>query len=382
MRGRAVLIWAACALSGGEAIAGWSHSYNGIGQNCGFLGVSAPGPLDAYLVGVQDTGTGNQEGIVLVTHDGGGSWSKVKPSPSAIAFYVSVHASSALDAFVGTAMGRVWNTTDGGSGWAPSLDAGMSSISGLGGWGDLLVVAGTGNGSIHRSVDGGMVWTEVATPLGETTISGILFVDELHGWARAGSYDEDTGVYSGGGIARTLDGGMTWEPLLSGEPRSVTAMSFIGLYEGWILSVSGTGSSIEKTIDGGSTWTPLEVPAYSGGPVDYLWDIDMFDRCEGWLALSTGEEQPVSAFLYTTDGGTLWAEIDMAWAAIDLPFPFPVRGNPIAMDFASRDSGFCGGFYEFIGTYAADGPATECDVPDPGDGPYGGDSGCGCAIVR
>jgi photosystem II stability/assembly factor-like uncharacterized protein len=366
----ALLAWPTAAL------AGWDYSYNGIGQSSGFLDVSSPDPSTCYAVGVQDTGTGNQEGVVMITHDGGGSWTPTKPSTSAMAFYVSVFSPSAQKAYVGTALGKVWITTNGGGSWEATGDVGLNAFQAVGGHGDAMVLAAVSDGRILRSDTGGSAWTDVANPLGSEGLTGFQFIDATHGWARAGQ--ENEGVYSGGGLIRTADGGMTWETLLAGEARAISSIFFLDENEGILLA---NPPAVERTTDGGRTWTPLAVPAFSAGTINHLWDVVLFDRCEGWLAASTGDEQVTSGFFYTTDGGGSFVEIDMSWAAIDIPLPIPVRGNPIAFDFTSREAGFCGGFYEFLGTYSADVAPPECNEPDP-TGPTGyTDEGCGCSIV-
>jgi photosystem II stability/assembly factor-like uncharacterized protein len=366
-------------LVAGPAHAGWEHSHNGIGQDAGYFDISVPDAENAYVVGVQDTGTGSTEAVVMVTHDGGGSWTAHKPSPSPIAFYVSVFAPTGQRAYAG-AMGTVWITTTGGASWNASGDAGLNPIHGLGGYGESLVLASAADGRILRSDSGGASWTDVTNPLGSEGITGFTFIDATTGWGRAGSRDEDSGVYSGGGLIRTTDGGQTWETLFSGEPRTIAAVSFIDAEHGWLVSNSATSRTVERTTDGGTTWTPLSLPSYTMGSVEQVWDVDFFDRCEGWLIASTGTEQVTSGFFYTTDGGESWTEIDMAWTAIDTPLPIPVRGNPIVFDFAGRESGFCGGYFEFLGTYSADAPQPDCTEPDPAD-PSWEDEGCGCTIV-
>ena len=370
---------AALVLAAGAAHAGWERSHNGIGQDAGYFGISAPDAMSAYAVGVQDTGTGSTEAVIMVTHDGGGTWNAHRPSPSPIAFYVSVFAPTAQKAYAG-AMGTVWVTSTGGASWNPSGDAGMNPIYGLGGHGEALVLAGAADGRILRSDSGGASWAEVTNPLGSEGIRGFAFIDSMNGWGRAGGQDEDTGVYSGGGLIRTTDGGLSWEALFSGEARAIAAVSFISENVGWLVSNSATSRTVEKTTDGGVTWTPLALPSFTMGGIEQVWDVDLFDACEGWLIASTGTEQVTSGFFYTTDGGSSWTEIDMAWTAIDSPLPIPVRGNPIVSDFADRTSGFCGGFFEFLGTYSADAPEPDCSVPDPVD-PSWEDEGCGCTIV-
>ncbi len=379
----------AVALSSKPALAGWTLTNSGIGQTKGIFDLSTPDPSACYAVGIHDTGSGDQA-TIWVTTNGGGSWDMKSPSTSPMAMYVSVFAPTPTKAYVGS-MRYIFITTDGGLGWTQTGDAGaLTMVSGVGGYGENLVVAVTSSGAIFRSDTGGASWAAVDNPISDP-LAKVWFLDETHGWLLGNSYDGDTGVYSDGALLRTTDGGLTWDVMFSGEARGIQAVSFINPYEGWLVSVSASGPTFEKTADGGATWTMLDVPTYTEGPVNDLWDVEFFDRCEGWLIVATGEDQVTSSLFYTSNAGESWTEWGMDWAIVPIPFPITLRGQPITMDFSDRSNGYTGGFYEILGRYTGELPDPGCggtnpdswtDPERPEGYDYYGDSGCGCSMVR
>ncbi|MCU7813989.1 MAG: hypothetical protein KZQ81_02010 [Candidatus Thiodiazotropha sp. (ex Rostrolucina anterorostrata)] len=110
-----------------------------------------------------------------------------------------------------------------------------------------------GFSTILNSKDRGVSWT--ATSLGEDLhFTGIQVLDEMHAMT-AGEF---------GALARSLDGGETWESLPPLEddfyPQDVL---FVSPQEGWVVGLTGT---ILHTQDGGQSWqreeTGTEVPLY------------------------------------------------------------------------------------------------------------------------
>lgn len=379
---------AVLALLPGAAHAGWELTNNGIGQDSGILDIATPDQDTCYAVGVHDTGSG-QEAAVWVSTSGGAMWNMQKPSTNPIAFYTSVFAPTTQKAYVG-GMRYVFITTNGGTSWTQSGDAGMMTIiNGVGGHGENLVMAVAGDGAIYRSDTGGVSWTAVDNPIGDP-LARVYFLNETYGWLLGATWDDDAGTYHDGALLRTTDGGLNWDVLFSGENRGVLAVSFINPSEGWMVTDRGSTATFEKTTDGGVTWTEQTMPTFSEGSVNSAPDVHFFDRCEGWLILATGDDQVTSGLFYTSNAGESWVEWGMDWASVPTPFPFPVRGHPMAIDFSDRSHGYTGGFYEIIGKYTGELPAPDCGGADPDswtdpeapDGmDYLGDSGCGCSIV-
>lgn len=142
------------------------------------------------------------DGVVLVTSDGGDTWRQVDAPRSAVANkLVRVRVDGTADAWAVGEMGAVLHSTDSGVSWtrrALEQDAA---------WNDVHVQDGkvwlAGEfGRIAYSADGGAHWNQVASPV-NASLMAIVFRDPLHGIA--------VGVE--GIVLATRDGGMHWDAL-------------------------------------------------------------------------------------------------------------------------------------------------------------------------
>jgi len=139
--------------------------------------------------------------------------------------------------FLGAAQGGVWKTTDGGAIWQPLTDDQPSLAIGslaLDPRNANIIYAGTGEenfsgdsyygAGILKSTDGGITWSQFCGPF-----CGPIGPDSNYGGgAHIGSLAVDpnddrillAGVQLLGkdGIYRSTDGGVTWAPVLSGNP--------------------------------------------------------------------------------------------------------------------------------------------------------------------
>ncbi|MBV9100386.1 MAG: hypothetical protein JOZ46_10365 [Candidatus Dormibacteraeota bacterium] len=120
---------------------------------------------------------------------------------------------------------------------------------------------------VFTSNDGGVSWTERAFS-GSTTAGSIDF------YGPAGSLtitSAGTGLYGGDGDAgvwRSVDGGTTWKPVLTGYcfggGYDVSELWFANADDGWAVSTSSYSDpecpSLFRTVDGGTTWTTLAAP--------------------------------------------------------------------------------------------------------------------------
>ncbi len=186
--------------------------------------------------------------------------------------------------YFGGVSGGVWKTTDGGANWTPLFD--KQPVSSIGSMAVAasdpnIIYVGTGEACIrgnisygdgvYKSMDGGKTWKNVG--LRDTRhIGGVIvhprnpdvaFVAAL-GHAYAPNLER--------GIFRTLDGGKTWEKVLTKDdktggiditfdPNNANVL-FAALWEAyrnpWSLSSGGPGSGLYKSTDGGATWKRLE----------------------------------------------------------------------------------------------------------------------------
>lgn len=190
-----------------------------------------------------------------------------------------------------------------------------------------------GDGVILATTDGGQTWTQQATGLGLTDLSGLSCTDRQHCWV--------IGYYGG---AFTTDGGKTWTAV---EEMLGESVCFIDNQRGW--------TGYRPSVDGGKTWVLSgEFPEFSDSTGDY-WalisavsfaDADHGWACGSWHRVDGGAIKP--ALFFTTDGGRTW-ESQSA--------PAGVYGEFNGMDFVDSTHGWAVGY---SGSIAAtnDGGAT------------------------
>lgn len=104
---------------------------------------------------------------------------------------------------------------------------------------------GTYVGGIYRTTNGGLTWTSQEGPDEYGTYADVVFTDV------------DTGVIVGptGTILRTTDGGENWIVQNSGTSADLFGVAFADANHGIVVGASGT---IVRTTDGGSTWVSQE----------------------------------------------------------------------------------------------------------------------------
>lgn len=166
---------------------------------------------------------------------------------------------------------------------------------------------GTSEGSVYRTVDGGVTWIGPAIGAG-IPIRSLDFPTIDHGWF----------VSREGAIRSSVDGGRAWESQDSGVRTDLWAVSFCSEKHG--LAV-GAGGTVLFTKDGGGSWLK--------GKNDILKDlfaVELFDPDNGW---AVGED---GALLVTSDGGKTWSPQDSG-----------VDTNLTSVDFIDKDRGWISG---------------------------------------
>jgi photosystem II stability/assembly factor-like uncharacterized protein len=164
----------------------------------------------------------------------------------------------------------ILKSSDGGETWQESLDWTYQQKRGV--WAiefnplnSDVVWAGTTEGT-YRSDDAGGTWTRVDTTL---MVMDLIVhpVDTSTVFIACGN------LYSpGGGLYRTADGGISWEPLTVGLPAGFGGKPQLALYEsspdvlmagfGWGYT-GGAGTTLCRSEDGGDTWTTVSTVDYS-----------------------------------------------------------------------------------------------------------------------
>jgi photosystem II stability/assembly factor-like uncharacterized protein len=177
------------------------------------------------------------------------------------------------------------------------------------------------------------VWTPQSSAL-TARFRGVSAVNERVAWASG----------SGGTIARTTDGGATWQRLTIPDTekldfRDIDAVSIDTAY---VLSIgSGESSRIYKTTDGGRTWS-LQ---FTNADPKAFFDAMAFWDAERGIAFSDSIDGQL-VILRTENGGRSWARVPAA----GLP---PALENEGAFAASGTNVAVFGRDHVWIGTGAA-----------------------------
>ncbi len=186
-----------------------------------------------------------------------------------------------------------------------------------------LLTAGTG--SISQSLDNAESFdTLYSYP--STSEKDFYFFNDNLGWFMTGS----------GTLYRTQDGGVTWSDLVFPFGSSPSAMHFINPQIGY--AVRNLSDRFWKTTDGGDTWEELNFPLEAD-----LTGVYFQDEMTGYVV---GREKPFTEgiVLKTEDGGNTWTlfqkGIDLFWGILgdnstDKFYVFGMRGQ--LLSFKSCD---------------------------------------------
>ncbi|MBI1748661.1 MAG: hypothetical protein HYR55_19050 [Acidobacteria bacterium] len=240
---------------------------------------------------------------------------------------VAVHPNDPNTIYLGTALGGVWKTTDGGKSWTPRTDdqpsLAMGSVA-IDPQNPEIIYAGTGEQNfvqdaydglgVLKSTDGGTTWRH----MGED-----VFVNPNGGGARISrvviDHETPSTVYvaSNWGLFKSTDGGESWSLKLS--DRGLSAVNDLvmdpgdsnTLYAGLGLGTLPNNKGIYKSTDRGETWALLDL------------DPELAQTGRINLALAPSNPQIIYAGIHrsttaqpqmyrlkSTDGGKSWLRLD------------------------------------------------------------------------
>jgi hypothetical protein len=236
-------------------------------------------------------------GGLIETADAGRTWTAVRTTLALSgqpAWFTSLSSGFVL----GTGTVATVSTTNGGHTWtseaAPgtltSGDKTEPAITAVSVAGPRLAVA-FGPGGLETSTSGGRSWIRrlgSATPVSEAE-----FANSQVGFAVAG--DE---------LLRSIDGGVSWRPLLEPAAGAVSAADFWSAEAG----VAVVGRALLTTTDAGATWSQLRLPAgWSADPTltagGTIGNACFTSSGTGWVAALRDGQYGI---LGTADAGRHW----------------------------------------------------------------------------
>ncbi|MGN6602988.1 MAG: YCF48-related protein [Ginsengibacter sp.] len=242
-------------------------------------------PSDGYLAGL--------DGGVYATHDGGKTveWIGFDGLRDGNSIYSLYFASKDTGFAVGQ-LGRIMKTTDAGKTWQgySPLYLPVTALS----FADSTTGYATSWNNVYKTTDKGNSWT----PLGITAAGQSRF-EQAHFVSR------DTGFITSSYppvIHHTFDGGITWDSIpvsRSIYSDMISESQFLNPKTGYLAMKSTSGGSrgyIAKTTDGGITWNPVYVPPYNGIPFYHIYFINE----------DTGYAASYAQLYKTTDGAITW----------------------------------------------------------------------------
>ncbi len=153
----------------------------------------------------------------------------------------------------------------------------------------LTFVAAGGDGTILRTINGGMNWSVLKEAGGTTNnLSDISFRTHDDGWA----------VGSSGTIIHSTDGGLSWRQQSSGTSFHLTGVWAVNSHICFAVgSLVDYGGMVLRTTDAGETWSQFGTP-----DGEYLFDIAFADAGHGTAIGKFG------TMYQTSDGGDSWIE--------------------------------------------------------------------------
>ena len=260
---------------------------------------------------------------------------------------LALHPTNNKVAYVATAGGGVWKSSDGGATFAPIFDEQIQSVGCVAidpSKPDQNIWAGTGEvwtrnsvsmgDGIYKSTDGGQNWKNMGLPKSDRI--GAIIVDPKNSdvvWAAVlgalwGDSD-DRGIY------KTTDGGVTWNKVFSVDNKTGCSdlimdandsnIMYASFWEfrrtGWSFSSGGTKSALYKSIDGGKTWNKI----HNGFPAGQLGRIAIAvapSKSNILYAVLETEKKENNGLYRSDDAGANWKHLNRDFGLVVRPFYF------------------------------------------------------------
>lgn len=282
---------------------------------------------------------------------------------------IAIDPANAAHVYLGGAQGGIWQTTNGGTSWAPLSDATASLAIG-----SLLldpanpgtIYAGTGEenfsgdsyygAGVLKSTDGGASWTQICGPFcGPTGQDGYY-----GGGARIGSLAIEPGnsqvllagvflaANNANGIYRSADAGAHWTQVLAGNPG--TGVLFDPATPGTAYaalgdSFAGGAEGVFLSTDGGQSWAARNGTGATALPVGNAARIVLALAPSApqtlYASLANVADGSLLGIYKSTDGGATWRST----GAPDYCTPQCSYDNVLAVDPVNPNVVYAGGAF-------------------------------------
>lgn len=176
-------------------------------------------------------------------------------------------------------------------------------------------------GSLYRTIDGGLTWTNTATPF---STGSFAFLDANNGWVLAG-----LGVAAGSNavaVYQTSDGGVTWTQRFTNDPNLPNAgdslplgglkggIAPVNMQTAFVYGVVYSPGTIYlfRTDDGGVSWVPVtNLPLPAGAENSELGidpgQMQFVSPANGFMNVRMSGSTSQTAVYVTADGGDSWS---------------------------------------------------------------------------
>jgi photosystem II stability/assembly factor-like uncharacterized protein len=321
LNGVALLGGAPLAVGMNGAIASWDRISQewvprASGTNANLSGLATDGSSDACAVGAQ--------GTILVTADGGLTWTNHHPYQ--VNAWLGGVSYGAARVFAVGQNGQMCFSDDHGASWWASSPGYSESLHGVTTYtlaGANCAVAVGDLGTIWLSTSNGQGWTSETSPVYSNLYAVTSFCDgaDVSLWA----------VGAGGTILYSADG-QTWTPQTSHTTASLWGVAA----KGSTLFAVGDGGVIDYSADGGSTWT-LEHSGTSAtlnsavvGDLDRAWVVGRFGTILYTDTDGVGTPADTQAPSAVTDLSSSTHPDPATWYTVNLPtFAWSAASDPV-----------------------------------------------------
>jgi photosystem II stability/assembly factor-like uncharacterized protein len=198
----------------------WSVVPTGVSDNLMDLYIASPDT--AWAVGTN--------GVILRSFDHGGIWDNKHPTPGTLN---GVSFAGTLDGWAVGNNGVIVGTHDRGDTWfvvQPSLTS--QHLKRVWRRSEVMAVAVGAQGTVGRTIAGADSTTwELRNAGAANNLDGVMFIDDLRGWA-AGT--NGTGI-----VLVTVDGGVSWTAQSAPAANPLHAVFFVDALRGWAVGDNG-----------------------------------------------------------------------------------------------------------------------------------------------